>query len=450
MQTDQMSSLKHKLNSKTELIDALCAGTWVNPLTGKLNPPVPFDQIVISESLKGYESSLVSELGFQGSIAVVCDEATFDALGERVASSLSKGSSVTEIILEDPHADMATIRMLKEQLQDIQYSVAVGTGTINDLTKYATHELGKRYCVFATAASMNGYTSSTASITLDSGLKVSLPAQNPMGFFVDLEVCSNAPAWLNAAGFGDCICRSVAQIDWWMSHRMMGTMFRHEPYIIEIPEEVLLLEQAEGIAKGEIEAIATLFRVLTLCGLGISFTGVSNHGSMGEHQISHYIDCFAGKRHPGSIHGTQVGITTLTMARLQQMLLHVENAPEIKPTNIDLAGMTERMGREVAKQCAELYKKKAFNSDGAKLFNKKIKKLWPQLREECLEMAVTPEKLSHYLSSAGGPTRASELGLPVKFYREAVSHAHEMRDRFSFADIASGTDKLEEFAEREY
>ncbi|WP_114391455.1 iron-containing alcohol dehydrogenase [Notoacmeibacter marinus] len=433
----------------TELIDDICAGTWISPLTGKRYPAAPYDKIVFAETLKGREADLVSSLGFEGPFAVVCDPATFKAMGERVAKALRGIGEVTEIVLDHPHADMATVRDLQERLKPFPTAVAVGSGSINDLTKFATLQNGRRYCVFATAGSMNGYTSSTASITLDSGLKVSLPAQVPAGFFVDLDVCAAAPAWLNAAGFGDCLCRSVAQIDWWMSHRLLGTMYRHEPYLIEIPDEIRLMEQARGIAAGDIEAIGTLFRVLTLCGLGINFTGVSNHGSMGEHQISHYIDCFAGERHPGSTHGQQVGVTTLTMARLQEHFLSREQAPEVGPTQIDEADMARRMGPEVAAQCAEYYRKKAFDQKAADAFNERIGKLWPELREECLAMRVGPQRLAKYLEAAGGPTTAEALGIPVEFYREAVSHAHEMRDRFSFADIACDSGVLKQLASAE-
>jgi len=370
-------------------------------------------------------------------------------MGERVARALRPLGEVTEIVLDRPHADMATVRDLTERLRPFPTSVAVGSGSINDLVKYATMRNGRRYCVFGTAGSMNGYTSSTASITLDSGLKVSLPAQAPAGFFVDLEVCAAAPAWLNAAGFGDCLCRSVAQIDWWMSHRTLGTLYRHEPYILEIPDEIRLMEQAEGIAAGDIEAVGTLFRVLTLCGLGISITGVSNHGSMGEHQISHYIDCFAGDLHPGSTHGQQVGVATLTMARIQHHFLGRESAPEVGPTRIDEEDMARRMGPEVAAQCAELYRKKAFDARGADRFNETMATLWPELREQCLEMALPPATLRKYLKAAGGPTTATELGLSVDYYREAVGHAHEMRDRFSFSDIACDGGMLGQLARTE-
>ena len=55
--------------------------------------------------------------------------------------------------------------------------VAVGSGTINDLCKYAAAQDGKPYAVFATAPSMNGYTSKNAAITVD-GHKKSLPARD--------------------------------------------------------------------------------------------------------------------------------------------------------------------------------------------------------------------------------------------------------------------------------
>jgi len=433
----------------TRLIDEICEGTWVNPLTGKGFPPTDYDSIVFSETLKGREADLVAALGFKPPFVVVSDENTHKALGERVARALSRLGQVDEIILDHPHADMAGVRDLEVRLKSYSGIVAVGSGTVNDLTKFASFRNGQKYCVFGTAGSMNGYTSSTASITLDTGLKVSLPAQAPAGFFVDLEVCAAAPSWLNAAGFGDCLCRSVAQIDWWMSHRTLGTKFRHEPFLIEIPDEVLLMQRAEGIAKGDIEAVGSLFRVLTLCGLGINIVGTSHHGSMGEHQISHYIDCFAGDRHPGTLHGQQVGVASLTMARIQGHFLSRNSAPEVMPTVIDPVDMARRMGADVAAQCEVHYRKKAFDTEAADQFNERIAEIWPELREECLEFAVPVDELERVLTAAGGPTTAKGLGVPVDFYREAVTHAHEMRDRFSFADIACDSGILAQLAGHE-
>ena len=435
--------------SWTALIDEIRTGKWINPLTGQAIPPAPYDAIVIEETLTGREADLLRGIGMSAPFTIVADQNTWGAMGQRIEAALKPLGEVTHILLDHPHADMATVETLERQLTPGMSVVAVGSGTINDLCKFVTFRNGGRYAVFATGASMNGYTSTTASITLHNGLKVSLPAHAPSGFFVDLSVSAAAPARLAASGFADCLCRSVAQVDWWMSHRVFGTVYRQEPYLMEIPDEVELNQRAHLIPQADIAAMGYLYRVLTLCGLGIGFTGTSHHGSMGEHQISHYIDCFAGARHPGTLHGEQVGVATLTMARIQQHFLARETPPVVAPTRIDEAGMKRRMGAEIAADCLVEYRKKAFDDAGAAAFNDKIAAIWPELRAECLEMSIPVAELTRLLRDAGGATTAGELGIPVGFYREAVRHGHEMRNRFSFADIACDAGILDEMAAAE-
>ncbi len=429
----------------TRLIDDVVEGRWTDPRTGR-RAPTAYDRIVIADSLVGREAGLVRDLHLGDSLTVVADHATHAAMGGRVAAALEAIGPVETVILDRPHADMATVRTLADRLSGAGGVVAVGSGTVNDLCKYVTGLDGRRYCVFGTAASMNGYTSSTASITLDSGLKVSLPSHVPSGVFIDLGVAAAAPGYLAAAGFADCLARSVAQIDWWMSHRLLGTEYFEAPYALQRADEAELNGRAGGLARGDIAAHGYLFRVLTLCGLGISFTGVSNHGSMGEHQISHYIDCFAGAAHPGTLHGQQVGVASLTMARLQQRMLADPTPPVVRPTRIDAADMARRMGPEVAAQCLEEFRRKALDAAGAERFNRRLAECWPALRAELTAFAIPVEDMARMLADAGGPGTAAGLGLDPAFYREAVVHCREMRSRFSFLDIAADAGWLAAFA----
>ncbi|WP_156381843.1 sn-glycerol-1-phosphate dehydrogenase [Rhizobium sp. Leaf341] len=429
----------------TALIDEIVAGRWTNPETGRL-ASVPYETIVIDESLDGAEADLVAGLGLGERFTVVTDTNSWDAMGARVATALRRLGPVETVVLDHPHADMAQAQVLGEKLQGADAVVAVGSGTINDLVKFVTGKAGKRYAVFGTAASMNGYTSTTASITLDSGLKVSLPSQGPAGFFVDLGVSAAAPRHLSAAGFADCLVRSVAQVDWWMSHRLLSTLYSSVPYIIQETDEAELNARAAGIAEGDIAANGYLHRVLTLCGLGVSFTGMSNHGSMGEHQISHYIDCFAGADHPGTLHGQQVGVATLTMARLQRHFLDSETPPVIRPTRIDPVDMARRMGPDIAAQCFAELKDKIFDAHGAARINERFAELWPTLRAELDAFALPVTEMETLLSDAGGPMTAADLGLPAARYREAVVHSREMRNRYSFLDVAADAGILEDFA----
>ncbi len=429
----------------TWLIDDVVAGRWTDPATGR-SAPTAYDRIVIADSLAGREAQLVRDLDLGNRFTVVADAATHAAMGARVAAALAALGPVETVTLDRPHADMATVRALAERLTGAEGVVAVGSGTVNDLCKYVTGLDGRGYCAFGTAASMNGYTSSTASITLDSGLKVSLPSHVPSGVFIDLGVVAAAPGHLAAAGFGDCLARSVAQVDWWMSHRLLGTEYFEAPYTLQGGDEAELNRRVAGLARGDIAAHGALVRVLTLCGLGIAFTGVSNHGSMGEHQISHYIDCFAGAAHPGTLHGQQVGVASLTMARLQQRILADPAPPVLRPTRIDAADMARRMGPDVAAQCLDEFRRKAFDAAGAERINRRLAEIWPALRAELAAFTIPVEEMARMLTEAGGPRSAAELGLDPAFYREAVVHCREMRNRFSFLDLAADAGWLAEFA----
>ncbi|GAB2177268.1 sn-glycerol-1-phosphate dehydrogenase [Dongia sp. agr-C8] len=437
----------------TTLIDEMVEGRWINPETGKPGT-VPYEKVVIDDHLEGREADLVTKLGFKGRIAVVCDENTHDVMGARVARALKAAhnsgvTSVETIVLDHPHADEENLALLREKTRHVDFLVAVGSGTINDLCKYVTATDGRAYCVFGTAPSMNGYTSTTASITESNGLKVSRPAHAPKGVFIDLAVNAAAPTYLIASGFGDCLVRSAAQFDWWLSHRLLNTFYTELPFDLEIADEREMMARAPGLAKGDIEAVGYLHRVLTLCGFGVSFTGMSNHGSMGEHQISHYIDCFAGEKHPGTLHGQQVGVATLTMARLQRQILDDKNPPKIGPTRIDEADMARRVGPEIAKVCVSEMKQKAFDAAGAEALNAKLEEIWPTLRAELEAFTVPVDVMVKALKDSGGPTTARELGLDVDFYREAVIHAREIRKRYSALDIAADAGYLRDFAQNE-
>ncbi|MFI0842980.1 iron-containing alcohol dehydrogenase [Mesorhizobium sp. IMUNJ 23232] len=433
----------------TALIDDVLAGRWVSPDTGKATS-VPYDSIVIEESLDGAEADLVAALDLGEKFTVVADADTFDAMGARVAKALTKLGPVDTIILDHPHAAVADIDLLSEKLARSEAVVAVGSGTINDLCKFVTAKHGRRYCVFGTAGSMNGYTSTTASITLESGLKVSLPSQAPAGFFVDLGVSAAAPKHLAAAGFADCLVRSVAQVDWWLSHRLLGSLYATAPYALQDEDEKALNARAGLLPKGDIAAHGYLYRVLTLCGLGVSMTGMSHHGSMGEHQISHYIDCFAGDRHPGTLHGQQVGVGVLTMGRLQRLMLSSDKPPVIRPTKIDRDGMVHRMGAGVAEQCWAEIQPKIFDEKGVAEINAKLEALWPDLRRELSAFVIPVDEMGRLLAAAEGPMTAADLGLPVDFYREAVLHCREMRNRYSFLDLAADAGILDDFVAGEH
>ncbi len=431
-------------------IDDLLAGRRPNPETGEV-VPIPIRLIRIERSLAGAEADLVAASGLAcGRLALVADSNTYPALGRRVATALRQaGRAVDDVVLEDPHADTEWVDRVAGRTRHADALVAVGSGTVNDLVKYASFQDGRDYVVFATAASMNGYTSTTAAIT-EHGFKKSLPAHGPLGIFMDLEVIAAAPVALTRSGLGDSLCRTTAQVDWRLSQALLGTPYHEAPFLLQAGDEAPLLDLAGGLDKGDLEAVARLCRILTFCGLGAVYTGTSHHGSMSEHMVSHYIDMFAGAGHPGTLHGHQVGIATLSMSRLQHRILGAGIPPVLAPTRIDPADLERRYGSAMAVNCLREWRAKALDERQAEWLNGRLAANWAEFTRPLREVMLPTRRLSDALQACGGYTTAEQAGLPVALYREALVHAREIRNRFSILDIAGDAGLLAAFAAGEH
>lgn len=436
--------LAGEAGSWNALIHEVTRGDWIDPDTGG-RAAVPFRHIDIGDGFAGRADEVLARVMPAERYAVVCDVATADAMGSEVAKRL--GGKADLLVLDHPHADMGWIRTLQERTQDHTALVAVGSGTINDLCKYATYLDGRAYSVFATAPSMNGYTSTTASITLDGGLKTTQAAHAARGVFIDIGVSSEAPQYLVGAGMGDCLCRPTAQVDWYFSHVMLGTRYATAPYVLQEEDETALLAASPGLATGDHDAIGRLQRLLTLGGLGIAVVGMSHPGSMGEHQISHWIDSFAGARHPGTVHGEQVGVASVAMSRLQARILASEEAPQLRPWQPDEAAIRARYPAAAVEACLKASRAKAMDEAQTGAFNARLRELWPDLRQTLTPMLLDADEMAQHLRNAGGGATPEEIGMDRDLFVEALWHCREMRDRYSLLDLAADAGLLGEFIE---
>ncbi|HZA65527.1 MAG TPA: iron-containing alcohol dehydrogenase [Geminicoccaceae bacterium] len=428
------------------VIEDLIAGRWRDPTTGR---PVRIGTraIVIERSLDGGEAGLIAPLARGRRLAVVSDRNTYDALGRRVARALARIAAIDDVVLDVPCADLAAVDRLRARTAAAEALIAVGSGTLNDLCKYLAHQSGRSYAVFATAPSMNGYLTATASLARG-GMKVSLPARPPVGAFFDLDVLRTAPARLIRAGIGDAICRTTAQTDWLLGHYLRDTPYSEAPYLLQIEDEPCLLSHAAAIVAGDPEGISALTRLLVLAGLGMVMVGGSQPASMGEHLISHSIDMMA-RPHPGSLHGEQVGVATLTVSRMQHALLPAERPPQVRPTRLDERAMRARYGAPLGDQLLARFRAKALDETTAGQMNARLAEVWPSMRARLQEVMLPTARLREALQAPGAPTTGAELGVPPGFYREAVRHAREIRDRYSILDLAGDAGLLEDFTAEE-
>src|SRR5215471_6231785 len=126
----------------------LLTGQWPDPDSGELLG-VPVRSIVIADSLDGIEGDLVARLDLGRRLAVVSDPMTQQVLGARIERALAAAGEVIPIHLRDhPHADDATVARIRAATSDADALIAVGSGAINDLCKYAAFQDGKPYAAF--------------------------------------------------------------------------------------------------------------------------------------------------------------------------------------------------------------------------------------------------------------------------------------------------------------
>jgi glycerol-1-phosphate dehydrogenase [NAD(P)+] len=424
-----------------DLIAALLAGSWRDPESGA-PVGVPMRAIAIAESLAGQEAELVAGLDLGRRFALVSDPLTHQVLGARVERALASLGRVEPVRLPDrPHPDDRTVAALRAAIAATDAVIVVGSGTINDLCKYAAFLEGKPYAVFGTAPSMNGYTSANAAITV-SGLKKSLPARMPAGVFLDLGVLAAAPPRMIRSGLGDSLCRTTAQADWLLSHLLRGTAYREAPFALLAADEGPLF--AEALMQGDLAAMRRLARTLVLSGLGMVICGGSYPASQGEHLISHYAEMRGDPAWPESFHGEQIGVTTLTMARLQDRLL--EQPPVIRPTVVDDADIAAHFGAETGAACVREFRAKALAAAEAERLNARLAEAWPQIHARIAAVRRSTESLHRTLDAAEAPTTAAALGWPPTFYRTAIQRARQIRNRYTFLDLAGDAGLLEDFA----
>jgi glycerol-1-phosphate dehydrogenase [NAD(P)+] len=428
-----------------DMITKLVEGSLPDPDGGDMLR-VATRSVVIAPSLRGSDADIVAPLELGRHLAVVSDSTTHALLGERVERAVASLGRVTSIVLPGrPHPDSATVERIRAESAGADALVAVGSGTINDLCKYASAGDGKRYVVFGTAPSMNGYTSVNAAITVN-GHKKSLAAQAPLGVFLDLGILAAAPARMIRSGLGDSLCRPTAQADWLLSHLLFDRPYRTMPFVLLAADEEQLFAEPEALMAGDLAAMTCLVRTLLLSGFGTAICGSSQPASQGEHLISHYADMFGDHAWPDSFHGEQIGVTTLTMARLQERVL-AGPPPELKASAVDEAAFVARYGEALGRSCWTEFAQKRLDAAGARKVNERIAMSWERIQRAIARVTLPAQFLADVLRRAGAPIAHADLGWPRQFCLNAVRHARDIRSRYTFLDLAADSEKLEPVGE---
>lgn len=185
--------------------------------------------------------------------------------------------------------------------------LAVGAGTVHDLTRYVAYEREIPFVSVPTAASVDGFVSTVAAMTWD-GMKKTLPAAAPIYVFADTDIFSKAPYRLTASGVSDLMGKYIALADWRIAHEVTGEYICERICRMETDALETVCRCLDGLQAGTAEAYENLMYALLLSGLAMQMIGNSRPASCAEHHVSHLWEMEIINDHVDALHGEKVSV----------------------------------------------------------------------------------------------------------------------------------------------
>jgi glycerol-1-phosphate dehydrogenase [NAD(P)+] len=374
-----------------------------------------------------------------------------DNLKDRVSAQLEQLFDVTRVILGGGghlYADDVALDAATAALTGADGVVSVGSGTISDIAKVASHRAGNiPFVLVQTAASVDGYTDNV-SVVLRAGAKRTIDSRWPDVVLADTEVIAGAPRRLNTSGFGELLSLFTAPADWWLASQVgTDTSFHSTPRDLLLTFAGNPREWGAGIGDGNAEAVNQLTKVLAIRGIGTGIAGSTACLSGMEHLISHMLDMYAAAHHHDiGLHGEQVGVASVVGAMAWQYLLdNIRQGRPIEPRT-DGATLESTVATVFANcdpsgalgaECWSDYSKKRIAWQSASHAVADLVADAAALENSLGEMLPDPRDLAEGLTRAGATVRCDDLDdwVTPDVWRWAVKNCLYMRNRVTIVDL---------------
>ncbi len=419
---------------------------------------VEVKKVVVGSGAIRYIRNVLRELDLTGRFALVYDKNIRPLASKYLFGTLDyPGISYDAICFEKEGEVKASVESSDEMRAmlpaNIEFLMVMGSGTMNDLTKWAATVLGIPYVVVATAPSMNGYTSSISALSKD-GFKTTQDILPAAAVIADVDILKATPVEMIRAGMGDLLSKNVCNADWRLSHRIKGTYFCEVPQQLIRMQEEYYLAHAEDLGNRDPQAVHMLTEAIMGSGFSMAIVGESSPSSGAEHLISHYWemqDEMAGREL--QLHGAQVGVGSIIAAELYEKLqkldpddIDVEAARENHMSLEQLREQVDRHYGEVADQTFEETTLKATTWEEKRKELENLKTNWADIIADVSRFLRTRAELESAMSAAGGPLRPADLGISPEQTFDAIMNARLMRNRYTILDVAHDIGKLHDWA----
>lgn len=399
---------------------------------GKEHKIMVKDIIIESEAIKKL-SIIMEKEGFKN-ITIICDENTYAAAGEEIKEIIPKGKFIN-LKSENLHANEIAVQKVYECLSvENDVLIALGSGTIHDITRYVAYNKDIPFISVPTAASVDGFVSTVAAMTWK-GDKKTFTAVSPIYVVADTDIFKEAPYRLTASGVSDLIGKYTALVDWKISSIVIGEYICNKVCNMEIDAVNKLCECVDDLVLGKLEAYEQLMYALILSGLAMQIIGNSRPASGAEHHMSHLWEMEVINKHLDAYHGEKVSVgLILVMEEYKKIKKSIENGRcRVKK----YYGLEEDMLKEVFKS-REMYDSimKENTPDPLLNVNKVILQNRLESIAEILEKLPTLDFVKDTLKRAKAVTTLEEIGLSNDVKQNSIRVSPYVRNRLTLMRIS--------------
>jgi len=380
------------------------------------------------------------------SFLLVADQNTYPVLGQAVETALKdRGWDIKSVVFNTPEVvpdEDFIVQVLMESDQVERTYLAVGSGTITDITRFASHRTRRPFLSLPTAPSVDGFTSPSASLVIGR-IKQTVMAQPPDAVIADLDTLAAAPQKMIAAGFGDILGKAIALADWQISHLIWDSSFNGE-IAARVRKTLNGCMQAVGeIGRASAEGVQKLMFSLFDSGMCMLDFGNSRPAAGAEHYMSHFLEMkLIREGRPAVLHGAKVGLCTIYAAELYARLRALDRetaAARLQATpqpdrQADIQRIQAVYGSIADKLVVEQAPYLDMSPNSYAHLQQHILERWEAIQAVVAEVP-TPQELANLLRQAGGATTPAALGLSDEEVEQAVLHSHLFRNRFTICKL---------------
>ena len=390
--------------------------------------------------LKTYiaREGLVNEVGqelvkaeFPNNIYIVTDENELKA-ADGILQSLDKANIKYDIkVYPDlKYAYIDDSYEIAKTLDDYSSLLSIGTGSCNDICRYAAYIANKPFAIFATAPSMDGFASDSAPLIKDN-FKKSYQCRQPSVVLADTNILASSPSELKAAGFGDIVAKYVGLVDWNLSHYITGEYICQN--VVDLVKETVdkVVANTDKIQSTDAKAAESVLDALIVTGCAMQLVHLSRPASGAEHIVSHFWEIHKLERGIWpDYHGKKVGIATCLLVPIYKEVAKYDKAI-LTNEKLDLDDVISHYSDRNRKEIIKMNIPSIMDTVSKANFEAN----WDNIKNDIHKYLPDTDKFIEIMKEAGCATTIEEGNISKEFCDEAIKYSPYMRRRITLLRI---------------